>query len=130
MKTTFSTLSCPGWELDRVLEYAVKYNYDGVDIRGLGKFMKTDDIVAFKHSNALFGHSHRAEQIKVIAIDYHRNIFYAAVGVVKIAVQQRPVRREIFKTLQIVRNRQPQMLTARTFFKVRVKHPVTVAPFH
>ena len=51
MKITFSTLSCPGWELDRVLEYAVKWGYDGVDIRGLGKVMKTDDIVAFKPEN-------------------------------------------------------------------------------
>ena len=53
MKLTFSTLSCPGWELDRVLEYAVKYGYDGVDIRGLGGVMKTDDIVAFQPENLL-----------------------------------------------------------------------------
>ena len=53
MKLTFSTLSCPGWELDRVLEYAVKYGFDGVDVRGLGGIMKTDDIVAFQPENLL-----------------------------------------------------------------------------
>ena len=51
MKITFSTLGCPGWELDQVLEYAVKWGYDGVDIRGLGKVMRTDDIVAFRPEN-------------------------------------------------------------------------------
>lgn len=51
MKMTFSTLSCPGWDLDRVLEYAVEYGYDGVDIRGLGGIMKTDDIIAFQPEN-------------------------------------------------------------------------------
>jgi len=51
MKITFSTLGCPGWELDKVLDYAVKWGYDGVDIRGLGKVMKTDDIEAFKPEN-------------------------------------------------------------------------------
>lgn len=51
MRLSFSTLGCPGWELDRVLEYAVKYGYGGVDIRGLGGVMRTDDIVAFQPEN-------------------------------------------------------------------------------
>lgn len=51
MKITFSTLSCPGWELDRVLEYAAAWEYDGVDIRGLGGVMKNDEIAAFQPEN-------------------------------------------------------------------------------
>ena len=38
MRLSFSTLGCPGWNLEKVLAYAVKYGYDGVTLifhRGL-----------------------------------------------------------------------------------------------
>ncbi|MBR2460528.1 MAG: sugar phosphate isomerase/epimerase [Clostridia bacterium] len=44
MKLSFSTLGCPGWDLNKVLECAVKYGYDGVDLRGLSGVMRTEDI--------------------------------------------------------------------------------------
>ena len=48
MKLSFSTLGCPGWDLAKVLDYAVKYGYDAVDIRGLSGVMKTEDIPGFQ----------------------------------------------------------------------------------
>ena len=36
MKLAFSTLGCPEWALDTVLQRAVEYGYTGVDIRGIG----------------------------------------------------------------------------------------------
>jgi len=33
MKTSFSTLACPDWSLDQVLEAAVSYGFDGVELR-------------------------------------------------------------------------------------------------
>ncbi len=35
MKLSFSTLGCPGWSLEKVIESAVRYGYDGVEFRGI-----------------------------------------------------------------------------------------------
>ncbi|OPZ82223.1 MAG: fructoselysine 3-epimerase [bacterium ADurb.Bin429] len=35
MKLAFSTLGCPGWTFDQILNAAVKYKYDGIEFRGL-----------------------------------------------------------------------------------------------
>lgn len=35
VKLSFSTLGCPDWSLDQVLDFAVKHHYSGIEIRGL-----------------------------------------------------------------------------------------------
>lgn len=35
MKLAFSTLGCPAWSFDQILHTAVKYDYDGIEFRGL-----------------------------------------------------------------------------------------------
>jgi sugar phosphate isomerase/epimerase len=35
MKLSFSTLSCPEWTFDQILEAGKKYGYDGIEFRGL-----------------------------------------------------------------------------------------------
>lgn len=35
MKLAFSTLGCPAWDLDRILEAATRWRFDGVEIRGI-----------------------------------------------------------------------------------------------
>ncbi len=35
MRLAFSTLGCPAWTLDQILQSAVDYGYDGVEIRGI-----------------------------------------------------------------------------------------------
>src|SRR3954467_14573997 len=37
MKTSFSTLACPDWSLDQVLDAAQTYGYDGVELRVLSR---------------------------------------------------------------------------------------------
>src|ERR1043165_1353150 len=34
MKFAFSTVSCPKWDFDTIVERAKEYGYDGVEIRG------------------------------------------------------------------------------------------------
>ena len=34
MKTSFTTLACPDWTIDRVIDAAVESKYDAIDLRG------------------------------------------------------------------------------------------------
>src|SRR5262245_43160866 len=36
MKIGFSTLACPNWDLAKVVDQAVAFGYQGIEIRGLG----------------------------------------------------------------------------------------------
>ena len=35
MKTSFTTLGCPAWDLTRIIEQGSRLGFDGVDFRGL-----------------------------------------------------------------------------------------------
>ena len=37
MKTSFSTLACPDWNLDQILEAAVNYGFDGIELRVISR---------------------------------------------------------------------------------------------
>jgi sugar phosphate isomerase/epimerase len=41
MKISFSTLACPAWNLDRVLDAAVRLGFDGIELR----FIEMDDLL-------------------------------------------------------------------------------------
>ena len=47
MKLSFSTLGCPEWGLERVLEEAAKDGYAGVEVRGIAGEMRPDKITCF-----------------------------------------------------------------------------------
>jgi sugar phosphate isomerase/epimerase len=47
----FSTLGCPGWTLERVLDAANEYGYDAVELRGLGDDLDLTLAAAFTPSN-------------------------------------------------------------------------------
>jgi len=47
MKLSFSTLGCPEWRYERVLEEAAKDGYAGVEIRGVAGEMRADKIPCF-----------------------------------------------------------------------------------
>ena len=47
MKFSFSTLGCPDWEYQRVLDEAKKCGYDGVEIRGIAGEMRAEKIGCF-----------------------------------------------------------------------------------
>ena len=35
MKLTFSTLACPNWSWDLILDHAVRFGFDSIEIRGI-----------------------------------------------------------------------------------------------
>jgi len=47
MKLSFSTLGCPEWSYERVLEEAARNGYDGVEVRGILGEMKAEKIPCF-----------------------------------------------------------------------------------
>ncbi|MDR3174073.1 MAG: sugar phosphate isomerase/epimerase [Treponema sp.] len=51
MKLSFTTLGCPDWSFDRILEEAQKMGYSGIEIRGLEGKMLAEEIVQFFPEN-------------------------------------------------------------------------------
>ena len=47
MKLSFSTLGCPEWSYERVLEEARKDGYAGIEVRGIAGEMKAEKIACF-----------------------------------------------------------------------------------
>jgi len=52
MKYAFSTLGCPGWSFDQVLDCAVQHGFQGLEIRGIAGEMRLDRIPEFAPENA------------------------------------------------------------------------------
>jgi sugar phosphate isomerase/epimerase len=46
-KLTFSTLCCPQWDLETILDHASKFGYAGVDFRGIGPTLDVTTLAAF-----------------------------------------------------------------------------------
>jgi sugar phosphate isomerase/epimerase len=51
MKLSFTTLGCPDWSFDKILEEAQKMGYSGIEIRGLEDKMLAEEIVQFFPEN-------------------------------------------------------------------------------
>lgn len=51
MKTSFSTLACPDWNLSEVLNAATKYGYDGVELRVISRELDLWKLPDFKSSS-------------------------------------------------------------------------------
>ena len=47
MKFSFTTLGCPDWDLDTLIENGVAFGYDGVDFRGLGESIDITTLPEF-----------------------------------------------------------------------------------
>ena len=47
MKLAYSTLGCPGWSYERVLDAAADNGFEGLEIRGIGGEMRADKIADF-----------------------------------------------------------------------------------
>jgi sugar phosphate isomerase/epimerase len=50
MKTSFSTLACPDWDLSEVIAAAVRYGYDGVELRVLSNELNLWNLPEFQPS--------------------------------------------------------------------------------
>jgi len=48
MKTSFSTLACPDWNLAEVLRAAAAYGYDGVELRGISRELDLWNLPEFQ----------------------------------------------------------------------------------
>ena len=48
MKLCFSTLGCPKWSFEEVIDFAVKHGYQGLEIRGVDGEMFPDKIARFQ----------------------------------------------------------------------------------
>lgn len=47
MKLSFTTLGCPGWDLERVIEQGGRMGFDGVDFRGVGEALDITLLPSF-----------------------------------------------------------------------------------
>ena len=52
MKHAFTTLACPGWDLDAIIARAREYGYDAVDFRGYRKALRLWELPEFQGAGA------------------------------------------------------------------------------
>ena len=52
MKLSFSTLGCPEWSFDRVLEQAKAMGFDAIEVRGINNVMDAENIPEFSEEHA------------------------------------------------------------------------------
>jgi sugar phosphate isomerase/epimerase len=48
MRLSFTTLGCPAWGLDKIIERGAEYGFDGVDFRGIGEQIDITQLPEFK----------------------------------------------------------------------------------
>ena len=70
MKTSFSTLACPEWSLDEVLDAAVNYGFDGVELRVISRELDLWKLPDFQ-LNSLAAARKRVENLglRVASVD-------------------------------------------------------------
>ncbi len=51
MKLAFSTLGCPEWNIEQVLDAAARWGYQAVELRGIQTGIEPDDIVCLSADN-------------------------------------------------------------------------------
>ena len=51
MKLAFSTLGCPDWTLEQILDTACQYGYQGIELRGMQGGMLPSDIICLLPEN-------------------------------------------------------------------------------
>ena len=49
LRLSFSTLGCPDWDLNRIMDFAVQYGYKGIEVRGLQREL---DLTKCKEFNS------------------------------------------------------------------------------
>lgn len=54
MKLILNTLGCPGWSFDRVISEAAALGFSGIEIRGLGGILDTNEIPELSEAGAYY----------------------------------------------------------------------------
>ena len=57
MKLSFSTLGCPEWCFDKVLDEAERLGFQGIEIRGVNGVMRAEEIPEFFPENVAETHA-------------------------------------------------------------------------
>lgn len=51
MKLSFSTLGCPDWSFDQIVENAHRMGYSAVELRGVGSQLRTEKLACMLPEN-------------------------------------------------------------------------------
>lgn len=51
MKLAFSTLGCPEWTVEQIIETGKKYGYQGIELRGIQSAMEPEGMICFQPEN-------------------------------------------------------------------------------
>ncbi|HTB23853.1 MAG TPA: hypothetical protein VK711_00720, partial [Puia sp.] len=46
-KLSFSTLGCPDWSFDKIIDFAKANNYEGIEVRGIMREMDLTKVAEF-----------------------------------------------------------------------------------
>ncbi|MGZ5253292.1 MAG: sugar phosphate isomerase/epimerase family protein [Flavitalea sp.] len=52
LKLSFSTLGCPEWDLNRIMDFAVQYGYKGIEVRGIQRELDLPKCKEFNSASA------------------------------------------------------------------------------
>lgn len=52
LRLSFSTLGCPDWDLNRIMDFAVQYGYKGIEVRGLQRELDLTKCKEFNSASA------------------------------------------------------------------------------
>lgn len=52
MRLSFSTLGCPGWTWERIVDFAASHGFEGLEIRGIQEDMEPDALRVFSRPQA------------------------------------------------------------------------------
>ena len=76
---SFSTLGCPRWSLSDVINYAVQYQYDAVEIRGIQGELDITKCADFSSAEKISSTRKKVEDrhLKIICLDSSARLSYA-----------------------------------------------------
>lgn len=70
MKLSFTTLGCPAWSWEQIIDEAVRYGYDGVELRGIAGELRLSRCEALRSDRLEASLAYAAAQgIKIICLD-------------------------------------------------------------
>src|SRR5665647_3146506 len=66
---SFSTLGCPDWDLETILDFAVKNGYDGIEFRGLKRQLELPRSPEFSNRENILATVKRFNDKKLKIVD-------------------------------------------------------------
>lgn len=67
LRLSFSTLGCPDWDLNRIMDFAVQYGYKGIEVRGIQREL---DLTKCKEFNSPSARKDTMRRIKSKGIQF------------------------------------------------------------